>query len=59
MYHLHTDEMVCDASWVYHPMDLCKVNTVKDLTRILGVLCVERRSLTSRNHGCKISSSQQ
>ena len=33
MFHLHTDEMVCHAFWLYHPTDLCKVNTVKELTR--------------------------
>ena len=30
VYQLHTDEMVCHVFWLYHPMDLCKVNTLHD-----------------------------
>ena len=40
--------MVCHALWLYHPMELCKVNTVKDLKRILVVLRIKDLLVTNQ-----------
>ena len=50
MYHLRTDEMVGHAFWLYQQVDLCKVNTVKDLTWILAILCIADPLVMNQYH---------
>ena len=42
--------MVCHAFWLYHPTDLGKVNTVKDLTQFLAVLRIADLLVANQYH---------